>query len=60
MVAKELPDKSVLLQARVTSMLTRAASITQAIVSPPAGYQVKEVPQELQSLYPLQVTSLHL
>ena len=60
MVAKELPDKSILLQARVTSMLTRAASITQATVSSPAGYQVKEMPQELQSLYPLQVTSLHL
>ncbi len=60
MVAKELPDKRVLLQARVTSMLTRPASITRAATSAPAGYQVQELPQELQSLYPLQVSGLFL
>ena len=60
MVAKELPNKRVLLQARVTSMLTRPASITRAATSAPAGYQLQELPQELQSLFPLQVSSLPL
>ena len=60
MVAKELPDKRVLLQARVTSMLSQPASITRAVLSAPAGYEVQELPQELQSLYPLQVSQKHL
>lgn len=53
--AKELPDRRVVLQAKVASMLSRPASITQAVVSAPAGYEVQELPHELQSLYPLQV-----
>ena len=53
--AKELPDRRIVLQARVISMLSRPASITQAVVSAPAGYEVQELPPELQSLYPLQV-----
>ena len=59
MVAKELPDRRVLLQARVTSMLSRPASITRATLSAPAGYEVQELPQELQFLYPLQVSRMH-
>lgn len=55
MVAKELPDRRVVLQARVTSMLPRPASITRAALTPPAGYEAQELPQELQFLYPLQV-----
>ena len=53
--AKELPDRRVVLQAKVASMLSRPASIMQALVSAPAGYEVLELPHELQSLYPLQV-----
>ena len=60
MAAKELPDKRVVLQARVTSMLIRPASITKAALSAPAGYEVQELSQELQSLYPLQVCPMHL
>ena len=55
--AKELPDRRIVLQARVASMLSRPASITQAVVSAPAGYEVMELPHELQSLYPLQVST---
>ena len=53
--AKELPDRRIVLQARVASMLSRPASITQAVTSALAGYEVLELPHELQSLYPLQV-----
>ena len=60
MAAKELPDKRVVLQARVTSMLIWPASIIKAAISAPAGYEVQELSQELQSLYPLQVRPVHL
>lgn len=60
LVARELPDKRVLLQAMVTSMLAQPASIVRATLSAPAGYEVQELPQELQSLYPLQVCNMHL
>ena len=58
MAAKELPDRRIVLQARVSSMLTRPASITQATLSAPAGYEVQEALPELQSLFPLQVGCL--
>lgn len=58
MAAKELPDRRIVLQARVSSMLTRPASITQATLSAPAGYEVQEAAPELQSLFPLQVGCL--
>ncbi len=55
MAAKELPDRRVVLQARVSSMLMRPARIEEAILSAPAGYVIQEAPPELQSLFPLQV-----
>jgi hypothetical protein len=55
MTARELGDKRVVVQTRVTSMLAWQATITQASMSAPAGYELQPASPELQALFPLQV-----
>ena len=48
-------DRRVALQARVTSMLARQATISHAQFQAPPGYELQPQPPELASLLPLQV-----
>ncbi|BDA42992.1 hypothetical protein COCOBI_03-8860 [Coccomyxa sp. Obi] len=52
MMAKELAEKRVMVQTQVTSMLAWQATITQAGMSAPAGYEVQQIGSEI---FPLQV-----
>ncbi len=58
MTARELADKRVVVQTRVTSMLAWQATITQASMSAPAGYELQPASPELQALFPVQVRLL--
>lgn len=58
LVARELADKRVVVQTRVTSMLAWQATITQATMSAPAGYEVQPPSPALSALFPLQVLLL--
>ena len=58
MTARELADKRVVVQTRVTSMLAWQATITQASMSAPAGYELQPASPELQALFPVQARLL--